>query len=214
MPMKKQLLLLLLFIPLLYGCGGTPIKVTRYDPIVLSEYLTVFTQNGEKLVRYQDINYKVETALFEYNNIMLMPIEITNNTKTIIMPDDYSLSLYDGRDFMPIKMLTRQEIMKVKAQYESGKSGGSLQEQAIQGTLSLMMHALQPSDRSLIMKGLDKAIDDYFEFRPIYPLETRKGILCFFVDFKLEYPLSLNVNIKDEDISIEFLPRPKKIEKQ
>jgi len=58
----------------------------------------------------------------------------------------------------------------------------------------------------VMLKGLDDAIDNYFSFRAIYAREKREGILCFMVDFKLEYPITLMIKIKDKVAWIRFLP--------
>lgn len=210
--MKKALLVLIVPL-LLLGCGNTPVEVNHFDPVLDQPHLTKIVREDDDLVSCQTNKFKVVAALYEYNSVIVMPLNISNKTGQTIQPKDYSISLHDGRDLKKIKMLTRTDLVKIKGKLEgsgSGGGGGGIESMALEATVNAIMSATSMPTKNLMLKGLDHAINDYFEFRPIWANETRAGLLCFLVDFKLEYPLTLALKVRDERIDLKFRPRPKK----
>ena len=208
--MKKYLPCLLLLL-LLVGCGAPPYEINRFEPQDDTGLTRVVLKGGEKYLAFEGKNIDISAALFEYNNIVVLPLTILNKTNKTIMPQDYSLGLYDGRDHKPIKLVTRDDLAKFRAGI-SGKGSPAipLENQAVQVAFSAIAGIIQPSEKEAIVKGMDVAINNYFEFRPIWAREAREGILCFLVDFKLEYPLTLEIKIEGQPVWLRFLPEPKK----
>jgi len=58
-----------------------------------------------------------------------------------------------------------------------------------------------------VRQALDKVVDNYFSFRPIYANDSREGFLCFYADFPLDYPMILRVKLKGDIIEFKFRPR-------
>ncbi len=201
---KKKYTALLL--PLLVFCGcAAPLEINRFQAAPAQPDLTVVTKDNEDHLRYADPDYVVTAALFEAKNVFVLSLEIENQTGTQINAQDYSVALCDGRDLKPLLQFSREDIINFKLAYESGqpiKTG----EPAVDAALTTVGKLFQPSSRTEALKSLGQAIENYFSFRPLYPGETREGILCYHADFKLEYPLSLLVKIKEKTIAFKWLP--------
>ena len=204
--MRKWLFLTLVVMLLFCGCTA-PIRINRFDPVADGPNLKTFTRDNETYSSFEDNNYRVTAALFEYNSVMVLPLEIFNKTGSDIEPQEYSVSLHDGRDLKQIKMLKRQDLMAVRGKLGGKSFGKDLEGMAIDATVNILMDAANVNTQKTMIKGLDQAIHDYFSFRPVYALETRQGLLCFLVDFKLEYPLTLMLRIRNEHIQLRFLPQ-------
>ena len=206
----KYILLLGLAAIVLVGCSSAPYEINRFEPQDDAAPTRVVMKDGEKYLAFEGKNIDISAALFEYNNIIVLPLTMVNKTNKTIPAEDYSLGLYDGRDYKPIKLVTRDDLSKFRAGM-SGKGTAviPLENQAVQVAFSAIAGVIQPSEKDAIVKGLDVAINDYFEFRPIWAGEARKGILCFLVDFKLEYPLILEITMEGKPIRLRFLPEKK-----
>ena len=199
---KYTALLLPLFI--LCGCAA-PLEINRFQPAPGQPELAVTRKANEDHLRYADADYIVTASLFEARNVFVLSLQINNQTDTRINAQDYSIALCDGRDLKPLLQFSREDIINFKLAYESGqpvKTG----EPAVDAALTTVLKLFQPSSRTETLKSLGQAIEDYFSFRPLYPRETREGILCYHADFRLEYPLSLLVKIKDKTIAFKWLP--------
>ena len=195
------------------GCAQAPMsaQINRFDPQLQPPYTKTFIQGGETYITYENLNYKISAALFEYQSIIVLPLEIFNHTAFEIRPEEYVVSLHDGRDLKPIKMLTRTDLQAARSKLGGGGgSSGGIQQQLIESTLNAIMEATNVSSKNTMIKSIDIAIDNYFQLRPIYAGEKREGILCFLVDFKLEYPITLMVKLKGEEIKLKFMPQMKK----
>jgi len=204
---------LTLFLAILsVGCARAPMsaQINRFDHQLQPPYTKTFIKDGETYVSYENVNYKISTALFEYQSIIVLPLEIFNHTASNIWLDEYAVSLYDGRDLKPIKMLTRTDLQAARSKIGGGGSSGGIEQQLIESTLNAIMEAANVTTKNTMIKSIDIAIDNYFEFRPIYAGEKRGGILCFLVDFKMEYPITLMVKLKGEEIRLKFMPQMKK----
>jgi hypothetical protein len=139
---------------------------------------------------------------------LLLSLQIYNQTGADIKPEEYSVGLYDGRDLKQITMLSRTDMMIVKDKLQGKSTGGGLESQVIQGALNTVTGVTSVISKSEVSRGLDLATKSYFSFRPIYKHETRTGILCFVLDFRPEYPITLKVKIRDEEFKLKFMPKP------
>lgn len=201
---RIKLILFLLPVFVLCGCAA-PLEINRFQPAAGQPDLRVITKANEDHLRYADPDYVVTAALFEARNVFVLSLDITNQTDARINAQYYSVGLYDGRDLEPLKQFSREDIINFKLAYESGqpiKTG----EPAVDAALTTVVKVFQPSSRSEALKSLKKAIEDYFPFRPLYPKERREGILCYHADFRLEYPLSLVIKIKEKNIIFKWMP--------
>lgn len=205
--MKKYIWLILLLIIVTAGCSAPPsqLKISRFKPITAANTKVVMFDK-EAYGVYEDAKYKVMVVLYEYNAVMAMYIEITDKTGTNISVKDYSISLNDGRDLKALKTLTREDLIAAKAKLEQKSSGSNIVDQATAAIINAITSKLDLDSKNYLISTIGKAIDNYYAFRPIFKNETRKGILCFLVDFKLEYPLTLITKIKGEEIKIKFMP--------
>jgi len=197
--------LLLLLAVLLVGCARPKIDIVCYSLINPSSNTTLFEKSGETYVAYEDLQAKLTAGLFQYKNIIVLDLGIFNKTNETLLSQDYSIGLFDGRDLKKIRLLKREDIVGVKAKSTGGPSG-DLQAQALQTAINVILETVKPSERAFMLKSFDVAIDNYFSFRPIYAYEERAGLLCFFLDFKAEYPNTLIVTIKDKPIILRFQP--------
>jgi hypothetical protein len=205
--MRIGIALSLLIVIILIGCG-TPAKITRFDPVAGPPGISTYEIDNEIYLRYKDARYQITAALFEFNSIIVMPLTITNKSGEDIEPSEYKVSLHDGRDLKEIKMLSRDHLVSAKNEME-GKGGGSnIGGPVVETTVNTIISMTQASNRAVMTKGLDYAINNYFDFRPVYANYTREGILCFLIDFKPEYPTTLMIDIKGEILMLRFMPRP------
>lgn len=208
------------FLPLLFLLLGCQAKL----PIATSE-MDLFTrfeqtpgQSQLKPLRYQnetywhleDLRHNVRVGIFGYqNSLVILMLSIENKGQDVIQPEEYAIKLYDGRDLKPIKILTRQDIQVIKARM-AGQAGKGIQDQVIESGLQVFSNITKLPTGNLLLKAAQEALDNYFSFRPIYPGEKREGILCFLADYKLEYPISLQINVRDDWYDMQFLPKPQK----
>lgn len=209
--MKKQFIILLCLVcaPFLCGCAEVPLEISRFDPVVDRPEVKLVLINNEPQAVFEDDKYKITAGLYEYNTIFALILAIRNETDKDLPADDYSIRLADGRDLKTIRMLTRQDLMATKSKYSSGGGSGGFQDQLLQATMDTLMNTLNVSTKQRLIKIIDQGIEQYFAFRPIYANDKRDGVLCFLPDFKLEYPITLIIKIRDEKVEMRFTP-PKK----
>jgi hypothetical protein len=202
----KKIKFIFLLLPLFILCGcAAPLEINRFQPAPGQPDLTVITQANEDHLRHTDPDYTVTAVLFEARNVFVLSLAIQNRTNSRIDPADYSVGLHDGRDLKPLQQFSRDDIINFKIAYESGKPIRT-GDAAVDAALTTVVKVFDPSSRSELIKNLNQAIEDYFSFRPLYPKETREGILCYHADFRLEYPLSLLVRLKEKTIAFKWLP--------
>jgi hypothetical protein len=212
----KAGLFFLALVVLLTGCVSAPlpppVKVIRFNPVISSPQITTFVEPriNETYIRYNSTDYVITSAVFESQSLLLAPLNITNNTSRNIEPDEYAVSLHDGRDLKKVKMLKRDDLIAIKTKIEGVSSGGNIETQVFNNVMDSVMSITNNTEKQKLIQGLHTAINNYFSFRPIYSRETRSGILCFMLDFKAEYPLTLRVMIRDKAIDLQFLPAPDK----
>ncbi|MBU0672838.1 MAG: hypothetical protein KJ732_07425 [Candidatus Margulisbacteria bacterium] len=193
---------------LITGCSSVPIEIKHFVPVLNLPAVHRSVKYGDEGVEFESKDYHISAVLFESNNIIVLPLSIQNRTAAAIDAGQYSVQLFDGRDFKPVKLISRDDLVKVRANYEGASQSLGSEQQVLTAALTAVANTISPSSKSYIMEGMDHAIDNYFQFRPIYALETREGILCFLVDFGLEYPLNLKIKIRDRDIDLFFMPKP------
>jgi len=205
--MKKLAAFLVLFI-FLCGCDGQELKFKTFEPTSLSPDMKVFQKDNLTYVEYQSKKYKVTVSLFEYQNFFIAPVEIDNLTNSDIATREYSIGLFDGRDYLPIKMLPIENLRSIQAGLNGGSPAFSYDspEKALQTAVASILEKVQPSSKKAAAEGLERLIGEYYAFRPVYANETRKGLLAFLLDFPLEYPLSVIVKLKGERIDFHFMP--------
>ena len=206
----KRTALLILLLPLLCGCAQAPLDVNRFDLISSLPNVTTASKEGGAYAVYDGPGSKVTAALFEYQNVYVVHLAIENKTSTDVQTKEYSVGLYDGRDYMPLKALTRKDLLDFKAQY-SKPSGAvaSFGAPDVVAALTNVVNTVVPSSRAAILESIDHAVDSYYVFRPIYSHETREGIICYLLDFKPEYPITLRVALKGQNIDFKFMPEKK-----
>lgn len=201
----KKTAFILLLMTFILGCAQTnQLPIVRYE-LQLPEQAKKVSKWDEDFYVYDRPEYRLSLAVFEHGGLIVIPIEIDSKSKERIEPDQYFIQLYDGRDKLPIKVITRQDLEAIKNK-SSGGPGLNLLSPSLQGALGAFNSIVNYPETSALAQELDKAISLYFAFRPIYPYETRKGFLAFYHDFELEYPLTLYVKIKGEEAAFFFVP--------
>lgn len=212
--MTAQRLAWLIVVPVVVvlGCAANRLpmqpQVDRFQPIITEPAVSTFINNGETFISYEADDYPLSAALFEFQSILLLSLQIHNLTDTDLKPEEYSVSLHDGRDLKLITMLSRTDMMVVKDKLQGKSTGGGLENQVIQGALNAVSGVTSVISKSDVSHGLDLATNNYFSFRPIYKHATRDGILCFVLDFHPEYPITLMVKIRDQLTKLKFMPKP------
>lgn len=193
----------------LIGCVQVPLDVKEYVPqIKNAKIVPAPLSNIEAFEVIDSDEFNVVASLYEYNGVLALALAITNKTSEEILPKDYSIRLADGRDCKKIKMLTREEMMQIRARY-GGSKNYNMQDQFIEATMSNAMRAINVPTKEKLGAIADVGISNYFAFRPIYAKEKRFGVICFIPEFKLEFPLTLFVEINGREIRAPFLLKNK-----
>lgn len=207
---KIKLLSAFLFIIFMCGCAGqVPQEVNVYKPANLQDGVIEIKKPQVTYAQWETDRYKVLSALFEYKGIYVADVEITNKTSVNVQPGEYSIALTDGNDRLHFMMISAETIQKIRDGIK-GETGGKLDlkeaEQRVLDAAVSIFQSMQPSDVELLQKGLNRVIDQYFAFRPIWAGDTRKGLIAFKPDFRLEYPIRLSLAIKGDKTEIIFVP--------
>jgi hypothetical protein len=207
--MKIRPIILLLFLfPLLYGCAPAPVKIDRFDPIVGSPLEKVTLEGADKFINYADNELAVTAALAGSGNIFVVSLLIDNKTGGDLNAADYSVRLVDGRDDKPLQLVSREVVIEYRKKLATGqeiKSGNAMLDTAL-NQLSALTRTTGSSELAQYIRSVDWAIDHYFAFRPVYSREAREGVLCYYADFILEYPLTLMVKVKEKQLALRFQP--------
>ena len=209
--MRAKIQVLFFAFPLIIlfcGCTTTPpFEVDRYDFQIFNQNEKIVIEHNEKFACYENKDFKITMAIFRHQNLYVVPLSITNKTGTNLLPARYSVGLYDGRDYKPLTFVHRSDIIAYKNKV-AGIGSVNLTP-TIENAFNAATSLINWPSSSALNKGLDQAIENYFEFRPVWANQKRYGILCYVGNFKLEYPLSFIVKIRGEKMEFEFLPRPK-----
>lgn len=209
MKLKFILILILLSCFLLFGCEQVPLQITYFTPHnTKAQVIPSFFSEMDLYKLHEDEDFEIYANICEYNNILTMIMSIKNKTKVDLEPENYSITLTDGRDFKKIKMLTREDILNIRTKY-AGNKNAAIQDQVIEATVNNALKVTNVSTKAKMVQLIDLVINNYFSFRPIFANETRRGILCFLNDFKLEYPLGIMLKIKTKILIFYFVPQPK-----
>lgn len=204
--MKIKLLLVALASLALFGCAQVSLKITEYKPQNIElKPVESFIKDINYFSLQDDPSFEVNATIYEYNNIISLLISIKNKTKQDLEPENYSISLADGRDYKPIKMLSRDDMLAIRAKY-AGVSKGAIQDQVIEATMSNALKVANMPTKEKVIDLMTLGINKYFSFRKIYSSETREGVICFIADFNLEYPLTLSIKINDRILPFYFMP--------
>jgi len=207
---KIKQLLAILSVIFLCGCAGqVPQEMNVYKPANLKSGIIEIKQPNATYAQWETERYRVLSALFEYKGIYVAQVEITNKTNVNVLAGEYSVALTDGNDRLPFKMISSETIQIIRDGIKGEKDGKLDLKEAEQRVLDAavsIFQSMKPSDAEMIKKGLDKVIDQYFAFRPVWAGETRKGLIAFSPAFRLEYPLRLSLAIKSDKTEIIFVP--------
>lgn len=190
------------------GCSQAPIQIKKYTPKNAKVKIsTPFLHEFSLYQIYDAHDYNIQANIYEYNNIIAVMIEITNKSAKNLEAEEYTIDLTDGRDFKPIRMLKRQDLINIRAKFTSGTKG-AIQDQVIEATMNNAMKVANVNTKEKLVSLLNLAIDNYFSFRTIYAKETRQGLLGFMPDFKLEYPLTIFIKLPEKEVAFQFLLEP------
>jgi len=208
----NKIKLYLAFLPIIFMCGcaaQVPKEVNAYKPSNLQPGVIEIKKSQVTYAKWETDRYKVLSALFEYKGIYVADVEMTNKTNVNVQPGEYSIALTDGNDRLHFKMISAETIQIIRGGIKEDKDGKLELKEAEQRVLDAavsIFQSMKPSDAELLKKGLDMVIDQYFAFRPLWAGQTRKGLIAFEPDFRLEYPLRLSLAIKGDKTEIIFVP--------
>ncbi|MFC1767314.1 hypothetical protein ACFLZ2_02020 [Candidatus Margulisiibacteriota bacterium] len=212
--MKKAMFLLITLL-FLSGCGekAPPPQINVFKPVDLPSNIAIVVEGKVPYAVRDHANYTVKAALYEYKNIYVAEVAIQNKTKTDIATEEYSISLVDGKDRKPLMMMSLESIREALKKSEVGESGGAgSAEQKLTDAVISLFRETKPSDEKLVRKGLELTLERYFAFRPIWAGKSRDGFIVFNLDFRLDHPLTLAIELPDEKIDIVFKPSEAGIE--
>ena len=207
--MLSVFLCLLLAVTLL-GCAPAPVKIIRYEPVAISPREMVAVRGGEKYLDYMDEDYEISAALHGSENVFVISLRLMNKTAQDLKASEYSIGMTDGLDYKPLQLISREVVIEYRRKISTGqdiKSGNSMLDLGL-NQLSGMVRGIGRTEFSQFLLSVDWAIAHYFAFRPIYAGRTREGVLCYYADFILEYPLTLRFRLKNRPIDFRFLPPP------
>lgn len=171
--------------------------------------LKTFAKNNNKYYVYDTPEYKLTFALLGYQEFLIVQLTINNKTDQDFEPSAYSLALYDGRDSLPIKMITRDSLTAIQKKIFDSNGGFNLASPSIQGAMGTVDSLLSLPANSALGNDLKTVISKYFAFRPVYAKSTRSGFIGFFHDFKLEYPITFSMAINGKNHHFFFAPNGK-----
>lgn len=167
-------------LPLIFGCAQVPLDINYFVPAPGQPGIKTVVYNGGDYSDLQSANYTVDASPYEYNTIIALLLVVENKSGVDVQPADYTISLTDGRDLKPLKMLTRDDLIAIKAKYSGGGSGGSsgaIQDQLINNSMNMIMNTVNVPTKDKLINIINQGIDNYFAFRPVYARE--KGAACF-----------------------------------
>jgi len=190
------------------GCAKPPVKVKLYEPVITAPNQKIEDKNGQKLIEYFDSDVAVSASIVGAQGIMVVSLRITSLTGKDIPADEYSIELADGRDFKPLRLVSREVVMEYRKNLSTGqeiKSGNGMLDLALT-QFGGIIQDMGNTERSEFLKSVDWAVDHYFALRTIYVNEPRAGVLCYYADFILEYPLTLRIKLRQKPIDLQFKP--------
>lgn len=198
--MKNLKYLWLLGVLFVVGCSSNigGLKYTKFGLVPGQHNISIVTFEGNSYFIRETEDYKVALSLMGYQNAFVLPLSISNKTGDIVAPEDYSLSVYDGRDLKPLKLFERQDILGLNAQKGSGIN---IETQVVNSIMSTINTPFDEKSRIIAYIA-----DNYFQFRPLYAREQRQGILLYLIYFREEDPITVSLKIKGHEFDFMFLP--------
>lgn len=198
--MKNLKYLWLLTVFFVMGCSGNivSLKYTRFGLVSGQQNISSATFEGESYFTREDSDYSVTVSLIEYQNAFVLPLSILNKTGEIVQPGQYSVSVTDGRDAKPLKLFERQDILGINSKKGTGTN---IETQVLNSIMSTINTPFDEKSRMIAYIA-----DNYFQFRPLYAGEKRKGILLYLMYFREEDPITVSVKIKNHRFNFSFLP--------
>jgi hypothetical protein len=190
------------------GCAKPPVQIKFYEPVITSPNQEIEVKNGQKAIEYFDNDYAVSASMVGSQGIMVVSLRIACRTGKDIKPDEYTIELADGRDLKPLKLISREVVMEYRKKLSTGqeiKTGNGMLDLALT-QFSGIIQGMGNTELSQFLKSVDWAVDHYFAFRTIYVNEPRGGVLCYYADFILEYPLTLRIKLRQKQIDLQFKP--------
>lgn len=199
---------LLLFL-LLCGCAEPPMQIDRYDPVPAAVHERAVEKDGHNYIEYDDGEFAVSAVLAGSQSILVTSLRVENRADRDLLPSEYSVQLTDGRDHKPLKAIDRDVVIEYRHKIAAGqeiKSGNPMLDLGL-NELGGMLRSLDRSQAAQFLRSLDWVVANYFAFRPVYAKSVREGTLCYYVDFILEYPLTLRLRLRDKKLDFVFWPR-------
>jgi hypothetical protein len=208
--MKKLVIVLICLAAavIIVGCSKPPVNIKLYEPVITSPNQKIEAKNNQKAIEYFDDDYAVSASMVGSQGIMVVSLRIVARTGKDIPAEEYSIELADGRDFKPLQLISREVVMEYRKKLSTGqeiKSGNGMLDLALT-QFSGIIQDMGNTERSEFLKSVDWAVDHYFSFRTIYVNEPRQGVLCYYADFILEYPLTLRIKLRQKQIDLQFKP--------
>jgi hypothetical protein len=193
----------------LLGCAQAPLETNRYNTVLDQPGLKTTMIGNDVFAQFENPDYRLTAAVFEFNGVIALSLEIRNKTAADLTAADYAVKLADGRDRKPVKMLSRADLVATKTKLSGGSGGSNIQDQLIQATVDTILNSVNTPTKNKLINIVDEGIKNYFSFRPVYAQGKRSGVVCFLPDFQLEYPLTLTVKVRGETARFKFNPRKK-----
>ena len=190
---------------LLIGCAQVPVDFTRFTLLADRNNARTVLINEENFAEWESPAFKIDAIVYQYKQVVVAELIIINHADKDIEPTDYKITLTDGRDYKPLRLLTRDELTAIKNRVAGGTTG-SMQDQVIEGTMNTILATMNVPTKDKLLEIIQQGIDNYFAFRPIYAKERRQGVLCYLPDFTLEYPLTVSLKFKQEGVDFRFMP--------
>jgi len=193
---------------ILAGCAKAPVQIKFYEPAITSPNQEIEVKNGQKFIGYKDKDYAVSATMFGSQGIIVVSLRIADLTGKDLPAAEYSIELADGRDHKPLKLISREVVMEYRKKLSTGqeiKTGNGMLDLALT-QFSGIIQSMGNTELSEFLKSVDWAVDHYFAFRTIYVNEPREGVLCYYADFILEYPLTLRIKLRQKQIDLQFKP--------
>ena len=195
--------------PLLAGCANPPVKVEHFVPLTATAREDIVMRGEYPFIEHSDKDHWISATLAGAQSVYIVSLKVVNKTAADLEPEDYSVSLVDGRDAKPLSLISREAVIGYRAHLAGGgqelKSGSPMADIAL-AQLNKVVGSLGETQKSELLQSIDSAIEHYFAFRPIYAGEARDGVLCYYPNFILEYPLILKLKLRDKTLDLKFWP--------
>ncbi|MFA4843624.1 MAG: tetratricopeptide repeat protein [Candidatus Margulisiibacteriota bacterium] len=214
---------------LLFFVGGCVPSDNYLQPISNSPDMEIVDANGIKTISYKGMNYNIMVSIMKFKeDYFVVSLQMENKKENDIAENKYAAHLFDGSDLKPLNYCSKAFLEKIKGIYSeakeiniepeykysySGSDSGSKWTGEMQRAETeqskkdrLIVSTISSSQRASVEREFNNYIDNYFQFRPLYPHKIRQGYLCYYPNFKLEYPLIFVVVIENDRFEFKFKP--------